>query len=348
MLIQANDPRISWQGAVSLENVNGSVKPWRLEHRDLDLFHDPALLAIAELPSGVRMVFQSDAAALKVHFSHAVRSINSLRRDGTPCELPHCLLETFIDGKPFDLTDVADDGEFLHLVDLPPGNKKFEIHLPANSTFTLHSLELTDASVFHPVEDHRPRWIHYGSSISHCIRAETPSQIWPAIAARELGFNLTTLGLAGQCKLESSIAMMIRDLPADFISLKLGINTHLRDLSPRTFPPAVIGMVRIIREKHPETPLVLCSPIYSEPRENTPGESGQTLEQMRRDIAAVVEMFRKRGDRNIHYLDGLKLCGPEDADCMPDKLHPDAEGIKLMGCNFIREISSLNILENLK
>ncbi len=347
MLIKANDPRITWQGTVSLQQLGDSVKPWRLLYEEIDFF-DPALVPLAATSSGVRICFKSDTASLKINFSHTVNHVNGLNKNKEEFELPHCQIETFIDGEKFDLTDVADDAEFLALDNLPPGLKLFEIRLPSNCTVTLHSLEIDDASVFEPFEDDRPRWVHYGSSISHCIRAESPSQTWPAIAARELNLNLTSLGYAGQCKLDPMVALMIRDLPAELITLKLGINTYHIDLSPRSFPQAAIGMIKIIREKQPTTPIVICAPIWSPPRETTPGIAGQTLEQIRQDLVRIVETFRKHGDRNIYYIDGLKLCGPEMLEYLPDELHPEAEGTKIVGRNFIRELKALNILEKLK
>ena len=67
------------------------------------------------------------------------------------------------------------------------------------------------------------------------------------------------------------IARMIRDLPADFLSMKVGINIQGGNtLNERTFRAAIIGFVQIVREKHPDTPFAVISPIYSPPRETTP------------------------------------------------------------------------------
>ena len=47
-----------------------------------------------------------------------------------------------------------------------------------------------------------------------------------------------------------------------------------------------------------------------------------------------------RGDGNLHYVDGLKLFGPEMAHLLPDDLHPDAEGYQAMGRNFVDKVAS--------
>ena len=41
----------------------------------------------------------------------------------------------------------------------------------------------------------------------------------------------------------------------------------------------------------------------------------------------------------VYYFDGLKLFGSECADLLPDDLHPNAEGYKILGHNFLRQIA---------
>ena len=51
-------------------------------------------------------------------------------------------------------------------------------------------------------------------------------------------------------------------------------------------------------------------------------------------------LYRGAGDRNIHYVDGLKLFGSEYTHMLPDGLHPDPEGYKTLGYNFLREVAT--------
>jgi lysophospholipase L1-like esterase len=136
------------------------------------------------------------------------------------------------------------------------------------------------------------------------------------------------------------VARMMRDLPADYLSLCLGINIYgAASLGPRAFRPGIIGFVQILRERHPETPLAIMSPIFSPPRETTENAVGFTLQAMREEVAAAVEALRAHGDTNVHYIDGLRIFGPEAADKLPDQLHPNAEGYQLMGRNFLRVVA---------
>ena len=137
------------------------------------------------------------------------------------------------------------------------------------------------------------------------------------------------------------VARTIRDLPADYLSMKVGINIYgAGSLSIRTFQPAIIGFVRTVREKHADTPYVVLSPIFSPPREETKNRVDFTLDEMRHEVAAAVEALRSMGDRNVHYVSGLELLNQEEGNLLPDQLHPNAEGYRLMGKRFAEMVAA--------
>ena len=156
---------------------------------------------------------------------------------------------------------------------LDHGSKDIEIWLPQAATVELRSLRIDDEAVAEPAS--RPtgrRWVHYGSSISHCLEAASPTTTWPAVAAHHAGVELISLGFAGQCMLDQFVARTIRDLEPDVISVKIGINVVNGDtMRERTFGPAVHGFLDTIRERLPDTPMLVVSPIYCPPAEDKPG-----------------------------------------------------------------------------
>lgn len=178
--------------------------------------------------------------------------------------------------------------------------------------------------------------------IAHCGTAASPSRTWPAIVARQLNLNLTCLGFGGQCHLDVQIARTMRDLPADYISICAGINIYGHSsLNARSFGPALIGFVQVLREKHPKTPILLISPIYSFDRETTPNVVGWTLIDYRNAVAEAVQTLRAAGDDHILYCDGLELLNAEAGSLMPDRLHPDAEGYEVLARNFLERAAPI-------
>jgi hypothetical protein len=154
----------------------------------------------------------------------------------------------------------------------------------------------------------------------------------------------------------------MRDVPADLISVKIGINLVNTDLMRlRAFTPAVHGFLDTIREGHPTTPLLVVSPILCPIHEDTPGPSAPdfsnlsagklqfraagdpaeraggklTLNIIRDELARLVKQ-RAANDPNLHYLDGRDLYGEADfAELpLPDQLHPDAATHRRIGESF--------------
>ena len=322
--IRPDDPNLTWQGAISLQRTDDWTMPWRIPYESLPLFPPDALRERAGMPAGVRISFRSDTQTITGYVDATEESSG---------------IDLYCDGRFHGWADLAGQEKF-RFDSLPPGEKLIELWLPQYGEFRLRSLELSPGAPIAAYEDPRPRWVTYGSSITHCRTAERPSETWPAIVAREQGLNLTCLGYGGQCHLDPMVARMIRDLPADFLSMKVGINIYgSGSLNARTFGPAIIGFVHIIREKHPDTPFAIISPIFSPPRESTPNAVEFTLAAMREEVAEAVQALKTHGDRNVHYFDGLDLFGPEHADMLPDELHPDAQGYKVLAQNFSRKVA---------
>ncbi len=320
MIIAHNDPRLSWHGHVSLEQTPEYTRPWRIPFEKKSLFNT-ALAERASMQAGMRLSFHSDTKSLSGKI--------------VPFEGPNNI-DLYVNGEYFGTSDFADKTTFAFEA-LPDGEKLLELWLPQRSDFALRELELSDGATLSPYEDTRPRWVTYGSSITHCGEAASPSFTWPAVAARGRNVNLTCLGFGGQCHLDPLMACVMRDLPADFLSIKAGINIYgSGSLNSRSFGPNLIGFVQIIREKHPTTPLALISPIYSFDRETTLNIVGWTLQDYRDAVRQAAQTLQESGDENIVYIDGLELFDDTFGDLMPDNLHPNADGYKALGQNFLQ------------
>ncbi len=161
-----------------------------------------------------------------------------------------------------------------------------------------------------------------------------PTTTWPAVAASRGGVDLVNLGFAGSAMLDPFTARTMRDLPADLISVKLGINLVNADLMRlRAFAPAVHGFLDTIREGHPHHPaarrlaLAVSHPrghprTYCMPdlRDLAAGKlsflaTGDAADPTRltltviRDLLARIVAARAETDPHLHYLDGRELYG---------------------------------------
>lgn len=206
-----------------------------------------------------------------------------------------------------------------------------QLWLPHFGDFTLNQATFDGASVTSAVES-GPRWITYGSSITHCQQADGPTQAWPSLVARRNGWQLSNLGLAGECQLDPIAADTIAQTPADLISLCVGINSYnAAAFSERSYAPALQGFLNTIRRAHPGVPIVVITPVLSLPREDKPNAVGWTLRDYRAATADVVTALQRKGDTRLHLIDGAAVLSEQEAhDRLPDTLHPDTAGYALM------------------
>ena len=358
---------LSVVGALEVERTPSALSFRRLPAWTRPQVTDPFLATMLSMPAGVRLLLVTDSRSLELELAVTAITIGDL-------PVP-AVVDVTVDGVVVasaaasswstvlldPLTGAAEvvRGEPATLrFDGLPGDldRRIEVWLPHNARVRVRALRIDDgASVTHLPPTDRRRWVHYGSSISHCLEAPTPTQTWPAICARLAGVELIDLAVAGQCLLDQFVARTIRDLPADLVSIKAGINIG-DSMRERTYVSALHGFLDTIRDGHPDAPIVVATPVLCPEHEDRPGPmvltadgrfrpadrpadvaaAFMTLRRMRELMADAVAARRAAGDHHLHLLDGLQLFGPADATELSDGLHPTPEGYRRIGERFHR------------
>lgn len=361
------------RGCLEVEQTTVGLVPHRMPAWARAQNQDPQLAMAEAQPSGVRVVFRTRATRIELDTVPTKRVYV-----GAPPR-PDGVYDLVVDGRLSGqgtvagghtvtvdiLTGTAETERgtagTIRFDELPGHLKHVEIWLPHNETAALVALR-TDASVGAAPPSTGRRWLHHGSSISQGSNADSPTGTWPAVAAAMTGAELCNLGLGGSALLDPFVARVMRDTPADVISVKFGINLVNADLMrQRAFGPAVHGFLDTIREGHPDTPLLVVSPILCPIHEDTPGPAAfdsaalaegrlafvatgdpaevsagkLTLSTIRAELARIVAQ-RSADDPRLSYLDGRRLYGEDDADelPLPDRLHPDAATHRRIGERF--------------
>jgi SsfX3, N-terminal domain/GDSL-like Lipase/Acylhydrolase family len=319
--------RVTIDGAVALEVCGRGVQPWRLPPEDMPLHH-PSLAGPAACAAGVRLRLRTDAHAVTFGLAIPEQPI------GRP-DIPSGVADLVIDGLLSRTQAVSADAK-LHFTGLSRRMKELELWLPVMPPYRLVIVGVNAGATFlPPIADERPRWVVYGSSITHGTGL-SPARAWPMATARLLSRNLCCLGFDGGCHLDPLVAETIAVLPADFVTLEVGINIFLsRSFSPRTFGPALHGFLRTIRGKKPGVPMRVISPFLSPlcgdgaPRTRVPrAQEDLSLQDIRDAIAEAVMLRRSRGDDALDYVDGRELL--DDPRLLPDGLHPGASGHQMI------------------
>lgn len=329
------------------------------------------LEAMVSRPSGVRLRTRTVAAQLELHVRCTRISLPSLLAERNGFSL-------VVDGADVDfrlspvtvlewLDEAGGASRFENLesqaairFDLPGwGERHVEVWFPQMVAVDLIDV-VADAPLELPLDERRPVWAHYGSSISHGADAENPRHTWPATTARLRELDLINLGLAGECHLDPFMADAIIMAQPDVVTLELGVNVvGSASMTRRTFAPAVHGFLDRLRATLVDNPIVIASGLYWRGSERTPGpavrerrEEGWrfrttgspesvslgalSMQTSREQLHQLVSARRASGDFSLHYVDGLTLFGPEDARIHPlaDDLHPDAPVLVEIGRRF--------------
>jgi len=362
---------VEFRCALDLKATPDGVLPRRVPAWTAMQIPNPFMDTVVTTTSGVRLVFRTDSPVIELTV-HPM-TVHTISRPRT-----EPAIELVVDGELVAIQR-AIGGSFVHLdptvadgIDWEAGgpvtvrfegldarDKEVELWLPTQSSMELRALRVAaGASVTAPTRSRR-RWVHHGSSISHCMDVDRPSAAWPMVAARLAGVDVDNYGFGGQCQLDPFMGRVIRDLPADVISLKVGINTvNAAAMTERAFTPALHGILDSIRDGHPLTPLLVVSPIFCPSAEDRPGPTipvkrddgsihfitidapalsrpmALTLTRIRELVAEVVARRVAAGDEHLHTFSGLELFGPADADELYDDLHPTEVGYRRIGERF--------------
>jgi hypothetical protein len=364
---QISESPVEFVGALGFDRDDqGWITPRRLPDWTRNQFADAGIERMAKFPSGVRLCFRTRADQIYIHVQVSKLVITGESEVERPAafdllvngqERASVLAEH---GNILRLTSTALEGlvesvepgaaDLLKFDGLGDNEKEIEIWLPTTAIVAIASISAT-SEIHRPASQPKKRWVHYGSSISQCSEADRPMDAWPIQAAQLLKLHLINFGLAGECQLDGFVARTIAETAADFISLKLGINIVNADsMRERTFIPAVHNLLDTVRQQQPTTPILVISPVWCPFHENTPGPTLLNAEgfysaerplelavgtlTLTRVRTILAEIVKKRMDENLHYMDGLELFSSADQDHMPDSLHPDSFGYRLMGERF--------------
>lgn len=364
------DSPIRFIGAFGFDHPENGISPRRLP--DWTRPQIPmSMEMMVKIPSGVRLAFRTNSSTIRLEALTTYGVLPNRPLPDVGYDLKINGEVTFKQDKngnrllidpqnPMDFKFEQGEVGVTTFSDLGSEEKDVELWLPQNAFVELRKLSLDDgASLDAPTSSGQLKWIHYGSSISHGMNAERPTAIWPAVAAEIGNVELWNMGFGGNCHLDQFVARTIREADADFISIKVGINVvNLDSMRERAFTPALYGFLDTIRERKPDTPILLVSPIYAPGCETDPGphilgpddkwiaipghdeiKTGcLNLKRIRKIISEVVTIRQQAGDEHIAYLNGLALLNEDDADDLPDDLHPDTNGYRKIGERFAKEV----------
>jgi lysophospholipase L1-like esterase len=300
--------------------------------------------ATASIPVGVRLELVGDAEAIEIEYETATSELG-YRGEGAGTTFTSWRGESVVDEVPAvlgrgrvtlrlapepgsrDLSSGSSDGSSGSggSDGLGGSDDRTVVTLPEGMRPSILAVRGVGGSI--GPAPAQPRWLCYGDSIAEGWAASNPGRAWPAIAGRRYGLDVVNLGYAGAARGEMVSAEEIAGTPADVISLSYGTNCWTRiQHSAEQVGVGLDAFIDLVRTGHPDTPMVVASPVIRPDAENQKNLLGATLVDIRSVIEATIER-RCPGDPRLQLVRGGALL---TADLLADGVHPGDEGHRVM------------------
>ncbi|MBI1291600.1 lysophospholipase [bacterium] len=180
-----------------------------------------------------------------------------------------------------------------------------------------------------PVERRQPIVV-YGTSIAQGGCASRPGMVWSAILGRLLDRPMINLGFSSSGTMEPPVGDLLAELdPAAYV---IDCIWNMGDLSQEEYSRRVGSLVRSIRSKHPQTPIIFVgqSLIHSESH-----PTGFTRKQ-----EAAVAALQAEGVEGLTVIPGTGLIG-DDGEGTVDGVHLNDLGMDRQAHYLAPIVSSL-------
>jgi len=206
-----------------------------------------------------------------------------------------------------------------------PEMRDYMLYLPLyNSTLSLE-IGVPENATFEPLPPPPQKPIaYYGTSIVQGCSASRPGMAVPAQLARKLDTPVINLGFSGAGLMEPALAALLAEIDASIFILDCIPN--MNSLPPEEIASRVENCVRVIRQKHPATPIVLVegrthANAWLVPANREKNETAQAV------LRATHEKLVAAGVPALTYVPDARLLGDDD-EATVDGSHPTDLGLR--------------------
>jgi hypothetical protein len=312
--------------------------PWYTENNGdlvrlpirLDKSFRPPVWNLAKSPSGGRIRLRTNSSQIAVRLEYPsapnMANMHAFGQTGVDLYLDGTYISTAVadkDAKPGTIYEKP----LFSAGDRPRAEREVTLYLPLYKPVKVLAVGLDkDAKVSRAKSFAVARpVVFYGTSITQGGCASRSGMSYQAILGRMLNLDFVNLGFSGNGLGEPEVARAVAEIDAScFVFDFAGNNPTLESLAQAYAP-----FLETVRAKHPDTPILAVTPIYS--AREAGGDPARGKSQAMRDhIRLVVSRRIAEGDRHIQLVEGTDLLGPAQGDGLVDGAHPNDLGFQWM------------------
>lgn len=213
--------------------------------------------------------------------------------------------------------------------------REFRLYLPLYKSLKKLELGFSRGSrILPPSSLALPRpVVFYGTSITQGGCASTAANDYVSCIGRALNIETINLGFSGNGRYEPEVARFVAEIEAALFVLDYANLDG--QLLRRRLPP----FVRILRARHPKTPILLITPICYSSYDWSAGT--RSYLDSARDVMLAYYVRQHGRDRNLHLVDGYGLIpfGTEAAHV--DGCHPNDHGFRMIADRLAPQIEQI-------
>jgi len=207
------------------------------------------------------------------------------------------------------------ENEFMLIKNMPVEMREYKMYLPLYDGIKNIEVGIDSNSVIEkPAVGNSRSIIFYGTSITQGGCASRPGMAHTNIISRKLNIDCINFGFSGNGKMEQPINELISGFDPLFYVIECLPNMTTEQVTERTIP-----LVKTIRERHPETPIVFVENFIYESLALNSVENSIMIEKnasLRKEYDKMIEA----GFSNIFYINSYHATG-DDHEGTVDGVH---------------------------
>ncbi len=301
-------------------------------------FRDKGINDYAALSTGLFLCFRTDSPIIRARWTttgkNAGGNMSAIAQKGLDLYIMKDGRWLFAGVGTPRMSGGFDSHEATLVSDMAQGEKVCLLYLPIfDRTFSLE-IGVADGALLEPQANPFGRKVVcVGSSITHGASASRAGMTWPARLSRMTGLYCPNMGFSGKSRLDRSYAEYLASIDADAFIIDAFSNPDAKTIYAR-----FDEFVDIVREAHPDTPLVFLNTERRETRNFS--VKTDVYEAAKQEAARDVVQRRMKHDRNIHFIDSDDFLGHDNV-ATSDGVHPTDLGFDRMLKVLTRKISRI-------
>lgn len=207
------------------------------------------------------------------------------------------------------------DNESLLINNMAGEMREFKMFLPLYDGLVNIEVGIDAMSVIKkPLKNNRKPIIFYGTSITQGGCASRPGMAHTNIISRKLNIDCINFGFSGNGRMEQPIAELIAASNPAFYVIECLPNMNTEQITNRTIP-----LVKIIRAKHQETPIIFVENFIYEPS-ILDKNMAKNLNKLNAALKTEYAKMMEDGLDHIYYIDSKNATG-DDHEGTVDGVH---------------------------